>query len=414
MKNNNEVNRKTLSWLLDQPVDVKTSMAMHHLELSRMLINEILNDEVECLAGKRYKHQPKDVRQCYRWSSNPGSVKLGGQRIPVEIPRVVEKETKRSIPLENYAALKDLPPANEQLIKAVLLGLSTGDYGKVIQQLTDSFGLSSSSVSRNFIDYSAEKLKEFERRDLSGYDFVSLFIDGKYLAKEQIIITLGVTAQGDKVPLGFIQSATENSKAIKQSLEKLIDRGLEYKQGLLCVVDGSKGIKKALEETFGHHAVLQRCRWHKTENVVSYLKEQDQQYYRRKLQTAYREDDYRKAHEKLQQIKTELEQVNVSAANSLCEGMQETLTLQKLGINQWFSKSFGTTNCIENLNSQLGKYIRKVKYWQNSPQRYRWVAAALLEIEQKMRKVDNCKKLYLMENAIIEYVSNKNTTKKVA
>lgn len=414
MKNNNEVNRKTLSWLLDQPVDVKTSMAMHHLELSRMLINEILNDEVECLAGKRYKHQPKDVRQCYRWSSNPGSVKLGGQRIPVEIPRVVEKETKRSIPLENYAALKDLPPANEQLIKAVLLGLSTGDYGKVIQQLTDSFGLSSSSVSRNFIDYSAEKLKEFERRDLSGYDFVSLFIDGKYLAKEQIIITLGVTAQGDKIPLGFIQSATENSKAIKQSLEKLIDRGLEYKQGLLCVVDGSKGIKKALEETFGHHAVLQRCRWHKTENVVSYLKEQDQQYYRRKLQTAYREDDYRKAHEKLQQIKTELEQVNVSAANSLCEGMQETLTLQKLGINQWFSKSFGTTNCIENLNSQLGKYIRKVKYWQNSPQRYRWVAAALLEIEQKMRKVDNCKKLYLMENAIIEYVSNKNTTKKVA
>jgi transposase-like protein len=227
-----------------------------------------------------------------------------------------------------------------------------------------------------------------------------LIIDGKYLSKDNIVIAMGVTIKGVKVPLGFIQATTENSESVKGLLKNLINRNLEFAEGLLTITDGSKGLKKAVEEIFGRLTINQRCQWHKRENVISYLREEEKNIFRGKLQRAYDDPDYQTAKVKLFEIRDELKKINRSAANSLEEGLEETLTMHRLGLVEELGRPFRTTNLIENLNSQLVKYIRKVKRWTNSEMKSRWVAVALLEIENKMRRVNNYEKLPLLRSAI--------------
>jgi transposase-like protein len=379
---------------------IKITALQHHLDISRMLVNDILEDEVKSFTGSWYSHnKPHDGRYS-RWGTNPGSIKLGERRIKLEVPRIYDHESECNKPLESYGKLHEMDAIDARILKAMLLGLSTRDYKQVIGNLLDGFGLSSSSVSSEFIEQSSRKLEDFENRDLSDYDFISLFIDGKYLAKEQIIIVLGVTIDGDKIPIGFTQSHSENSIVIKELFNKLIDRGLRYEEGLLCVIDGSKGIFKAIKETFGNYAVIHRCHWHKRENVLKYLSENKQDHYRRRINQAYRTDDYDEARKLIKEIITDLKTDNLSASRSMEEGLEETLTLHRLDLIEDFRRSFATTNCIENLNSQIEKYLRKVKCWKTSSQRYRWVASALLDIEHRMRKVDNYTKLSMMRTKI--------------
>jgi putative transposase len=329
----------------------------------------------------------------------------------IDVPRVYDNQARENKSLSVYQQLKEIPPVDDKLLKRILSGISTGDYQSVIQNLVDSFGLSRSSVSNRFIEVSSDKLEEFTKRDLSHHDFIALFIDGKYLAKEQIIIVLGVTLKGEKIPLGFIQTNTENSGCIKELLSGLVDRGLTYKEGILCIIDGSKGIRKAISEVFGKYALVQRCQWHKRENVLSYLKESSKEHYRKRINKAYHADTYQEARKMLLAIVADLEIENSDAAGSLKEGLEETLTLHKLDLIEVFGTSFSTTNCIENVNSLMNKHVGKVKYWQNSDQRHRWVACALLEIEQRMRKVDNYKKLPLLKKKIVMEIGKQRRLK---
>ena len=399
------INRKKISWLLEQDLDVKLHAMQYHLDITRMLINDIFEDEVKNHTGARYSHnKPKNGRYS-RWGFNPGSVKLGNQRIPVSVPRMYDNKARSNKSLHTYDKLREIGEVSDTVLKAMILGLSTRDYEPVVKNLLDSFGLSHSSVSKEFIEQSSEKLKQFENRDINEHDFVALFIDGKYLAKEQIIIVLGVTIKGDKIPIGFVQAATENSTVIKELLGSLIERGLNYRDGLLCIIDGSKGIRKAIKEIFGVYAVIQRCQWHKRENVISYLNETKQDHYKRRINKAYRIEDYIEAKKYLKEIIKDLKVENLSASRSLEEGLEETLTLDRLELTEYFGRSFSTTNCIENLNSQITKYLRKVKYWQTSDQRYRWVACALLEIEQRMKKVHNYKHLNDMREKLKKEVA---------
>jgi len=402
-----QINKNKLDWLLAQPIDTKLELLKNHLEIIRIVVNQILTDEVTQLCGDHYSHNKPNDSRYSRWGYNPGSVKIDDQKLKLSVPRVYDNKNESNKSLENYEQLRQLNAIDDNLSKKILFGLSTHDYGKVVDSLVDSFGLSSSSVSQEFKRQTENKLREFESRRLEDYDFVALFIDGKYLAKEQMVIVLGVTSDGNKVPLGFIQTKTENAESISSLFSELIERGLHYKNGLLFIIDGAKGLKKAIEDTFGDYAIIQRCQWHKRENIVSYLNEKDQQHYRIKLNRAYNADSYDEAKQKLLDIKTELEIKNLTAARSLEEGMEETLTLHRLVLHDQFSTSFSTTNCIENLNSQLTKYIGKVKYWKNSSQRFRWVAAALLEIEKRMRKVNNYKNLHIMKKAIKKEINKK-------
>lgn len=398
---------ETLRHALESPLEIKMALIEHHMELARMLVREILDEEVCQLAGERYsRNKPYDGRYS-RWGSNPGSVRIAGERVPFEVPRVRDNHHQQSHSLESYEALHEGVEFSDRLYDNVLLGLSTGDYDRVASQFVDGFGLSQSSASRTFQERSRKALEAFERRSLDGYDFVGLWIDGKSQAREQIVIALGLTMQGEKVPLGFIQATTENSTAVKGLLSDIVQRGFSFNEGLFCVIDGAKALSKAIAEVFGECAIIQRCQWHKRENVVSYLNESDKETYRRRLQQAYQRSDYDQAKEALMGIHVELKSLNLSAANSLMEGLEETLTLQKLGLFDLLGKSLKTTNCIENLNSQLNKYTGRVKHWKSSDQRHRWVAAGLLEIEKKMRRIDNYKHLPLLRTALQQEIAKR-------
>ena len=395
-----ELKGKTLSWALEQGIDTKIALLQHYQHLGYLLAEEIMAEEVRYLAGEPYSRNKPSGGRYSRWGTNPGSVQLEREKVPIEVQRLYDHERGGTIGLETYRKLHKMESPEAAVVDGIIKGLSMSDYQAVIGRLAESFGLSRSSVSLRFIEESSEKLKAFEERRLDDYQFVALFIDGKYLAREQIVIVLGVTIEGEKIPLGFLQTHTENSGPIKELLNKIIERGLDYEKGLLCVIDGSKGICKAVEETFSEKVVIQRCQWHKRENVLSYLKEEDQLFYKRRLNKAYQSDTYEDAREQLEQIVHDLEPLNLSAARSLSEGLEETLTIHRLGLKGLFGVSFSTTNIIENLNSQMGRYLRNVKRWQSSEQRYRWVACALLEIEGRMRKVINAKHLDVMAKAI--------------
>jgi len=406
-----KIKKENLQWVIEQPIDVQMSLLDHHLDLCKLLINYILEQNVFSFTGDRYRNDPG--RRYWRWGYNPGSVRLGDQRLPISVPRVYDKELDKNVSLDYYEKLRDLPGHDDQMVRSVLYGLSTRDYGKVAERFFDSFGLSASQVSRSFMEYSKEMLEAFERRKYDEHEFVAILIDGKYLAKQQMIIALGITLKGEKLPLGVIQSTTENAEAIKGLLKDLLGRGLKYDKGLLFVIDGSKGIRRAIKDVFGPKSVVQRCQWHKRENVVSYLTLEHQEIYRRKLQQAYGEDDYETAKSKLLTIEEELKEINRQAAHSLMEGLEETLTVHRLKLHNLFGRSFTTTNCIESVNSLLEKYIRKVKRWMNSDQRYRWVICGLMELETKLRKVNNYQHLDKLQKAIHNEVKRMEAEEKL-
>lgn len=397
-----------LRQVLNSGLDVKLHLLMHYAELARLLAREILDEEVGGLCGERYsRDKPLDGRY-RRWGSNPGSIRIDQERVPIQVPRVRDVEAGCERPLETYQQMKHPVEIDQRLEEAILLGLSQRDYGRVASAFVDGFGLSQSSVSRAFQERSRRALEAFEQRSLVEEDVVALWIDGKYLAGRQVVICLGLTLDGRKLPLGFVETTTENSESIKGLLKDLIGRGLDFRQGLLCVIDGAKGVFKAVREVFGEYAQVQRCQWHKRENVVSYLPEKEQASYRRRLQRAYQKVDYAEAKAALMEIHAELERVNRSAARSLIEGLEETLTLHRLGLFEELGKSLKTTNCIENLNSQLGKYLGRVKRWMDSDQRQRWVAMGLLEVEQKMRRIDHAEHLPLLRTVLIQGIEQHN------
>ena len=314
-------------------------------------------------------------------------------------------EAEKEQPLRSYQQMKRPVELSSQLEEAILLGLSQRDYQRVASAFTDGFGLSQSMVSRRFQERSRKALEAFENRSLKEQDIIALIIDGKYLAKHQMVICLGVDSSGHKIPLGFIETTTENGPAIKGLLQDLIRRDLDFSDGLLCVVDGAKGLHKAIREVFGEFALVQRCQWHKRENVVSYLNASDEERYRKQLQRAYSLPSYPEARQALLEIHQELQTLNRSAANSLMEGFEETLTVHRLGLFEELGRTFKTTNSIENVNSQLGRYLGKVKHWVHSDQRQRWVALGLMEVEQRMRRIDNYEALPKLRQALKQQIA---------
>jgi putative transposase len=397
---NKENAAQNLEWYQNQSLETQISLFSNFLEVAKLLANQMLEDEVKEKAGQRYNREKPSSGRYSRWGSNPGSIRIGEEKVKIKVPRLHDNQKLITESPESYEKLRSIELPSEALMKKIILGLSQHDYQEVVKMGVESFGLSQSTVSKAFIEESSKALEEFEKRDLGLYDFIALVIDGKYLSKENTVIALGITISGEKIPLGFIQTTTENSKAVKGLLKDLLKRNFKYTQGILTLLDGSKGLRKAVDETFGKYALVQRCQWHKRENVLSYLSLEDQDQYRGKLQRAYSEPDYQTAKSKLKEIITKLMKINRSAARSLEEGLEETLTLHRLGLVEQLGRSFTTTNLIENLNSQLKKYIGRVKRWMNSDMRSRWMATALLQIERRMRKVNNYEKLHLLRTAL--------------
>ena len=365
-------------------------------------VREELQREVERFAGVKHRREGGEPGH-YRWGSQEGSIYLSDQKLRIRVPRVRDVRRKREVSLESYRLLQKPRNGDEGVMRKILYGLSCHNYEQCAEAVPEAFGLSSSTISRRFIEVSANRVKELMERDLSRYDIVALFVDGKSFAEDEMILALGVTMEGEKVVLGLIQAGTENETVVKAFLNDLLGRGLKIEEGVLCVIDGAKGLRSAIRKVFADKALVQRCQWHKRENVTSHLPKVHQASWRRKLQQAYEKPTYEEAKAALNRLKPELKLLNVSALSSLEEGLEETLTLQRIGLFGDLGISFKTTNCIESVMALVGQYTDKVDHWRNSSQKHRWVATALLDIEPRLRRVKGYKKLWKLRQALKQH-----------
>lgn len=387
-------------------VDVRVSLIQALIPVGLEKVNVLLQEEVKRLAGEPRKHGKVNTR----WGSQGGSVYLLDQKVPVAVPRVRNKLLNTEVALEAYQRFQEPHRLDEQLFLKLLNGLSTHKYRESAELAPEVFGISASNVSKRFRHCGKVYLEKLLSRRLDEYDFVALFLDGKTYAKDGIVVAIGITVEGRKVIVGIEQMNTENAKAAGQFFDKLIERGFKYEQGLLCVIDGAKGFTKAIEDKFKECGFIQRCQQHKKQNVVSYLPLGVQKTYRLRLTRAYEQATYSQAKAVLNGICVELDRVNPSAAASLREGMEETLTLHQLGLSKELRRSFSSTNCIESVLSQVGQFTDKVDRWRNGRHIQEWVAASLMHIEPRLHKVNGWRHLKLlrerMQNAMRNCIQN--------
>jgi transposase-like protein len=409
---------ENLDWLSEQPMDYRIAMIQQHLSLCQLLVNQIVTSSLIEYVGEKGSHQKPHGGEYSRYGYNPGSVRIGDQKVPVQVQRIKNNVTGETFKPEIYDQIKENTAGEERVRLAMLSGLSTRDYDKVMDLTSEAFGLSKSSLSKRFIEQTTRTLEEFQQRKYHSHNFVALQIDGISLGEQMMIICIGITDRGNKIPLDFVQSATENHRPVKDMLLAVKARGLKVTDGILCVIDGSKGIHKAITESFGSKVIIQRCVWHKRENVLSYLSEKDQDWFKGEYADALKIKNYHRAKSSLQLLMKNLKVKNIAAANSLSEGLEELLTLHKLSLVAndesilKLSRSLSTTNCIENINSAIRRKCGRITRWVNSDQRHRWLAGALLEIETGLNKIQHWKKLPVLKKAITSYMKRPSITLK--
>lgn len=391
---------REVSWEAIQALelDPRVELIRQLIPLGLAEVGRMLEEEVAALAGRRHarKAEPEGL---YRHGHNRGTVRLGGQRHPVRVPRV--RSRAGEVRLASYERLHgSAGEMDEGLFRRVLLGISCRDYEAAAEAVPGAIGLSKSTVSREFKKATASKLKAFQERDLSKYEIAALVLDGKRFADDEMVVALGVTMNGDKVFLGFVQTDTENAVVIRSFLRGLKDRGLDLSNGALVVIDGAKGLRSGVLAAFKGQVLIQRCQWHKRENVVSHLPKAEQRSWRQRLQRAYQRPTYPEAVRALKTLRQELAEVNQSAAASLDEGFEETLTLHRLGVFPLVGRSLKTTNVLESVNAMAEQRCGRVDYWKTSGQKHRWLATVLLEVEPRLRRLLGYRHLPLLRAAI--------------
>ncbi|MGH9488250.1 MAG: IS256 family transposase [Terriglobales bacterium] len=382
----------------EEAAAVTVAMIQALIPLGLRAVEEALLAEVAALAGPRYARddaQPAVVR----WGTQRGSVYLADQKLPVQVPRVRDRAASVEVPLATYAALQTPRSHDVGLFRRVLGGLSSREYEAAAEAVPEAFGLARSSVSRRFIRASARELRQLQERRLDDAAWLVLVLDGKTFAGDQLVVALGVTATGEKRILGLVQTASENKRVLASFLRDLGERGFPLDQPLLAVLDGAKGLRAAVRAVFGDIPV-QRCQWHKRENVVSHLAKREQPTWRRRLQAAYAQPTYAAAKRALTRLHHELHLRNASAAASLAEGLEETLTLHRLGVAAELGVSLKTTNLIESVMARLEAKTHRVTRWRTSDQKLRWCAAALWAMERQFRRVKGFRHLPLLKQAL--------------
>ena len=353
--------------------------------LGKMFIEEVLEVEAEHLAGPRSK--PITERGAYRWGREQGYCVIDGQKVPIARPRVRSKVHNQEIPLGSYEIFQRASLLEESVWHKIMHGLSTRTYKEVVQQFTDAYGVEKSTVSEHFIEASRKKLEIVTTRSLAELSIDVMMIDGTIFKGYNLVVAIGIDRFGHKVILGLRQGATENAAVVGELLEELAERGLKFNQPRLYVVDGGKAIRRAIVNHAGEAAFIQRCQVHKIRNVCDHLPEAETYSIKYKMRCAYEMIEAADAKQALLKLHDELLKANPSAAASLQEGLEETLTVIELRVGKTLRRSVASTNGIESSFSVTDKICRQVKRWQGSDQRLRWVASALLFTESRWNRI---------------------------
>ncbi len=399
------VSKQRLDLLSNLLVDELTglvSQGVHDwLKQRSVLLAELLvNAEVIQLVGERNKHNAN--RDCVRWGRQDGSVLLAEQRIPLSKPRLRTSDGKKEIELQTYKALNDKDFLNEQAVAKLLSGVSTRRFEKNVDKLLGARGIGRQTISQRGIAEMNKQLEEFETRNLQGLNIVTVFMDGIHLGEDVFIAAVGIGSDGKRHILGFESGSTENTGVCRALLSKLIDRAvLSESGGILFVVDGGKGLQKAIKEVFGKRAYVQRCTIHKKRNVEEKLPEKLRVEFRHKFNAAYNKRTLKEAETAFVDLRTWLlVKKRTGAAASLLEGQQQILTLHRLGITGALRKSLCTTNCIESIFSAARYYTRNIKRWHGEEQMSRWIASGLLEAEKNLRRVPGYTQINKLKQAL--------------
>jgi putative transposase len=357
------------------------------------LMDLLMQEEVRELVGERSQRQPDRTAQ--RWGSEQGYGVVMGQKVPLRRPRV-RSTGNQEVRLGSYELFHRGEPLTETVWEKLMLGLSTRRYGAAVRQFAEAYGLEKSAISEHFIEASRAKLEELLERRLEKTKFCALLLDATAFAGQQMVVALGITQDGRKTILGLRQGATENATVVGELLGDLMRRGLDFSQPRLYVLDGAKALQAAVNKYAGDAALIQRCQVHKRRNVLDHLAEEHQPAVARKLNAAYAEEDHATAKRMLDQLHRELMDLNPSAARSLGEGLQETLTVHRLHLPARLRKTLASTNPIESAFAIVERVCANVKRWHGGDQRERWVGSGLRVAEKQFRRVQGYKQIPIL------------------
>jgi putative transposase len=390
---------ETLTMQLELPMAELIAGACDSIEalcgqIGLRIMLAVMQREIELKTG------PWGVQQNYRHGKQKGYVVYAGRKLALQRPRLRDPQ-KGEVPLQSYKAFQSDGKMQRAVARRVLCNCSMRNYEGALDDCIHGYGIKRSSVSRHFKATTTQELKELLERPVPK-DLLALLIDGKYFPKQCIIVALGIDKEGRKHVLGLWEGASENATVVKGLLEDLIARGLDPQQKLLVVMDGGKALRRAVDMVFGSQAIVQRCRVHKQRNVVEHLPEEKQGQAIWRLRAAWSKANPKAAEKELQAIVRWLDGISPMAARSLREGLDETLTLQKLGINTRLAHCLSSTNMIESCFAHSGSMTQRVKHWRDGRMVLRWSAATLRHAEKRFRRVRGFEHLAQLEEALSE------------
>jgi transposase-like protein len=378
--------------------DVRVNLAQELRGLGLEVMQTVMELEITDVAGAKGKHLQK--RRYTRWGNNPGSVVIDGIRQPTRVPRVVREGTHKSYRLKTYGYFQQTGEVVRRAYRDLIRGISTRRFSEGVEGFIRGYGVSASSVSRKMFKATAAKVQELFSRNLADFDLTVLMLDGVDVGGHTVVIALGIDSKGVKQILGLRQGASENTAVAKGLLEDLVERGLQTSRPILVVIDGAKALRKAVMDVFGEQTPVQRCTVHKKRNVLDHLPKDERSWVSRRMTQAYKHNDYDTARAILLRLVEQLSRPHPDAARSLSEGLEETLTVQRLGLPEQLRKSLQSTNLIECTNNGVRDRSRNVKRWRDGDQIERWTAAGLMETEKKFRSIRGCKHMPILVAAL--------------
>jgi putative transposase len=380
-------------------------------EAGLLLMMGVMEEEVRHVVGARSVPNPE--RQTSRWGKEQGYCVVDGQKVPIARTRVRDK-VNGEVKLGSYELFQRSGPLQAAVWDKMMRGLSTRNYGPVVKDFAQAYGVEKSAVSEKFIETSREKLKELMERPLGDLRLCAVLIDGTPFKDRQMIVALGIGCDGRKTVLGLREGATENAAVVSSLLSELVERGLDFSTPRLYILDGGKALHAAVKRHAGEAGFIQRCQVHKKRNVIDHLPEEYKADVKRKLQNAYAMVEYHDAKRALESLHRELMHINPSAARSLEEGMEETLTVHRLRIPAQLRKTLSSTNVIESAFSIVETVCRNVKRWRAGDQIERWVGSGLLVAERQFRKVIGYREIPMLLSSMANAISNKPIAKAAA
>ena len=367
---------------------------------------ELLEEDREALCGPRYERDGE--REAYRHGSEAGRLVFGGQQVRLRRPRV-RSVAGQELSLPSWEAMQDEDPLEERAVQQILCGVSTRQYADSLEDLAEgqsSVGTSRSSVSRRFVARTRSQIQTFLSRPLGDLDLPVLMLDGTRLGRHLLVVALGIDREGNKHVLGIVEGTTESAAVCRRLLRTLLERGLSVERRRLVVIDGSKGLAKAIATTFGDWVVVQRCRVHKARNVLEHLPKHLRPWFQVRLAKIWKLEDPQDAQRKLVALARELEGEHPGAAASLREGLEESLTVNRLGLSGALLRTLRSTNPIENLQGRMKYVARNVKRWRNGSMVLRWAVTGLMEAETRFRRIRGYRDLDQLEIGLEQLIEN--------